>query len=419
LNYGFFLGRIKISPTRFSAATLLLSGTLSVWFLFTNSFNKVFEELLRNQLLLNIGAATFFGTGAFSAIIGSKISEKVDRRKLLFFWIIAGIGSISLLAVVNGVVLSLFSCILLGFSIGFGLPSCMALFAEYTVVEERAKVAGAIIFETFIMLALAVTLTSFLNLGAKGTILFALVFRSISIIPLAIDSCKRENIKARPWGSVFSSRNFVLYLVPWTIFNIIGELDHYVWPKLLVNSVNLAAFDTGIMIQNAGVAVFALVAGFAADRLGRRTPFITSLAVLGISFVLLGLYPLPETIITYLSVSGLAWSFLMVIYLCIVGDLSPAGSREKFYAVGFAIPLIVYMFVRGVIPSIMPSIMTYGAPPQILSPILSIILFLSIIPVLQAKETLSEQKKNERKIKEHIDRIGKVIQESNKDTGSN
>ena len=72
------------------------------------------------------------------------------------------------------------------------------------------------------------------------------------------------------------------------------------------------------------------------------------------------------------------------------------------------------MFVRGIIPAIVPSVMTYGAQPEVLSPILSIILFLSIIPVLQAKETLSEQKKSERKIKNHIEKVGRLVEESKK-----
>lgn len=412
LNIGVPSSRVKINPARFSVVTLLLSGTLSVWFLFTNDFNNVFKELLGNQFLLSVGETAFFGTGALSTIIGSQISDRVDLRKLLFFWIVVGLASIVFLAVAKGVILSFLSCILLGFSIGFGLPSCMALFAEYTAVEKRAKVAGGIVFETFIMLILADITVSSLNLGTTGIILFAIVFRSISIIPLAIDSCKRENIKARSWGSIISYKNYTLYLIPWMIFNIIGELDRYVWPKLLVNPANIAAFNTGRLMEYIGIMVFALVAGFAADRLGRRPPFITSLAILGISFTLLGLYPLPITIMTYLSVTGFAWSFLMVIYLCVVGDLSLAGSREKFYGIAFAIPLAIYMFVRGIVPIIIPSIMTYGAPPQILSPILTIVLFLSIIPVLQAKETLPEQKKNERRIKEYIDKVGKVVQKS-------
>jgi hypothetical protein len=40
--------------------------------------------------------------------------------------------------------------------------------------------------------------------------------------------------------------------------------------------------------------------------------------------------------------------------------------------------------------------------------ILSVILFLSIIPILRAKESVSGQKIRERKMKEHVNKIGKL-----------
>jgi hypothetical protein len=55
-------------------------------------------------------------------------------------------------------------------------------------------------------------------------------------------------------------------------------------------------------------------------------------------------------------------------------------------------------------------------PASSLSLIFSVILFLSIIPILRAKETLSGQKIRERKMKEHVNKIGKLYKSLRKQT---
>jgi hypothetical protein len=48
----------------------------------------------------------------------------------------------------------------------------------------------------------------------------------------------------------------------------------------------------------------------------------------------------------------------------------------------------------------------------IFSTILTIILFGAILPLLYAVETLSESKMRERKLKEHAEKVGKLVEES-------
>jgi membrane protein implicated in regulation of membrane protease activity len=51
-------------------------------------------------------------------------------------------------------------------------------------------------------------------------------------------------------------------------------------------------------------------------------------------------------------------------------------------------------------------------------PVLSIILFLSVLPVLRASETLPQKKQEARKLKDHMDKVRKVIEESRKEQSS-
>jgi hypothetical protein len=89
-----------------------------------------------------------------------------------------------------------------------------------------------------------------------------------------------------------------------------------------------------------------------------------------------------------------------VVYSTIPGDLSSPQDRERFYATIVVLPLSVYGAI-GAIPAI------YGitAPSNIVAPFLGIILFLSVIPIMSAKETLPESKIQKRKVTKHIDKL--------------
>jgi hypothetical protein len=115
----------------------------------------------------------------------------------------------------------------------------------------------------------------------------------------------------------------------------------------------------------------------------------------------------PASVLAYLAISGIAWGFLIVVYLAVPGDLSPPGAREKFYALGIVVPLIIY---GGLVAT--SRLLSITAPAGSVSSILSIILFMSIIPVLRAVETLPETKIVERKLSDHLKKVGKIIKES-------
>ena len=107
--------------------------------------------------------------------------------------------------------------------------------------------------------------------------------------------------------------------------------------------------------------------------------------------------------------SGIAWGFLIAIYITIPGDLAGSGSKEKYYALITIIPLIINMGIPE-----LSDFFEISAPANVLSPIFSITIFLSVIPVLYATETLPQTKIRERKLREHVKRVGKIVQESKK-----
>jgi DHA1 family bicyclomycin/chloramphenicol resistance-like MFS transporter len=151
------------------------------------------------------------------------------------------------------------------------------------------------------------------------------------------------------------------------------------------------------------------VSGFVSDRFGRKPPIITGIVLFGASFALLGIAPSPISVLVQETTFGVAWGFCMVAYFAVPGDLAGAYSGEKYYALYTVLPFISFTATLT-----MPLILGFSAPMSILSPVLSILLFLSVLPVLYASETLPETVLNERRLREHISKIGKIVDESKK-----
>lgn len=399
---------LTISSRRFVAATLLVSGTLAWFFLLNMYLGNILESLTQDSFLVNFGQFLFYAFGVFSAIAGSLINKKIDRRKMLWLWIAFGVISTILLSISQGTIFSLISSILLGLSLGLGLPSSMAFLAESTVIEERGRVAGLTILGTFIMAFLTGAVITFLGSGIVTAIILCTIVRSTSFLTLVLDKCDSKKETEHLRLSKPNYKELIFYLFPWIMFVIAAG---FASNMILAQGTDyLSAISTGKVLRYATIALFSIVWGVTADRIGRKQPIIIGLIILGFSFALLGFAMSPLSVLIYLAMSGIAWGSFFTIYLIIPGDLSIPSSREKFYALGTISPLIIFM---GLSISPISSIFTIISVSAF-SQILSILLFLSIAPVLRAKETLLEFKKRERRMKEHVHKVGKIIHESEK-----
>ena len=396
---------IKISPRKFFAVTILISGTLAWFFLIQMYFFEIFSRYSVDVSWTYFGLFLFYGVGVLSAIIGSSVSEKVNRRKLVFLWIVFGVVVTVSLTMFQGEVFTLIFGVLLGISFGFGFPSCAALLADFTVPEERAKVSGVVILTTFILIALlGMIIIPLLNIGLIGAILVFAALRTFSMIGLALDKCDRKSGKTGSWFSVLKYRGFASYVVPWVLFNAtVGLLS---WWDIPQTSEFVYVTTIGVSLAYVSIAFSGLIAGVVADRFGRRQPIMISFVMLGVSFVLLTFYLTPLILLIYYITYGVAWGFLFTLYLAVPGDLSYSGSKEKFYALGAMMPLIVYMSL-----STASAFINFSVSATFLSGISTIILFLSIIPVHRATETLPEKTIREGKLKEHIRKVAKLKKE--------
>jgi MFS family permease len=321
-----------------------------------------------------------------------------------------GVLTTASLAVFQGTLFALVASIIMGVSLGLGFPSCMALLAECTAVEERARVAGTVLLETFAMVVIAVVAYSILGIGLIGFISLCVAIRSTSYVALILDPCDREQGKMSSWRSIFMHRDFLFYLIPWLMFNIASGSIWLVWSGLPAEYAG--AYNIGTTLHYLGAGVFGLIGGIAADRFGRKQPIVVGMIMLGVSLAFLGLAPSSLSVLVYLTISGIAWGFLIVVYAAVPGDIAFAGAKEKFYALGAVLPFVIYFALSGV-----ADFFNLHPPPNVfssLSSTLSIVLFLSVIPVLRAKETLPESLIRERKLREHVKKVGKLVEESRK-----
>ena len=466
----------RLSTRRLFSVTIIASGTFAWWFLLTLYFENIYSHWIGDQSWIFVLATIFYGSGAISAIPGSLIGERINHKKFLLFYFTVGVLATAFLTVIQNLTLAIISSALLGVSLGLGFPSCLALLYDYASSAERARFAGTIVLETFIMVFLGIVVLSIFDLGVIGIIVIAIMLRSASYLGISFRFCERERAlnylkeqiaefpsearermflreiglgdrtfnaeelvkeaedgttegnrfldmiygsklekskeKSPSWLSILTSKQLFLYLFPWLAFNLAGELVGLIWDWFRSEGASsiMQAYNDGNIVRMAAIALLGPAIGIIADRRGRKSAILFALVILGFSFSFLGLATSELSVFIYTVISGIAWSLLMVSYLALFGDMALSMKAEKYYALGISTPLIAYALVRGILPIL--GIIT--AEAQVLSPILGILIFVSIIPVLYTKETLSKKTIEERELREHLKKMEEIVKESRK-----
>jgi len=403
-----FLAASKTNGRKFVAVALLNIGTLAWFFILIFYISDIFAVMTPNNPIwgLYIGNSLFYGFAIFWSIAISFIGSRINRRYLLFTSIILGIISTALLGLLHGTFFASILSVLMATSLGLGLPSSMALVADYTVVDNRGRVSGIIILGTFVVAFVSMAIIRMLGPDILNLISILVVVRSISLVSLITDKLSRpqktgEKERSLPFDTY---REFLFYLCPWVMFTIASSLAR----SLVIGEEFESAYQLGTNLRWLFIAVFGLAAGFIADRFGRKLPIIFGLATFGIGYILLGFSMSEIGVITYYLLSGITWGLFFVVFLVVPGDLSIPNLREKFYTLGYILP-VTGLLALSVIP--VPNIPDI-LDANLIAQILGVCLFVSMYPVFRAKETLTEKKIREREMREYTKRIGKLIDET-------
>lgn len=405
------LNGVSLLGNRIVLTNIALVANAFIWYYVVLAF---LQDTLGKILLINsttsilIWGVHFFGL-IISALVGALLAKKIERRKLLIIWMMLGvISSLTLFAVAssNVAVTSLIG-FLLGVSLGFGMPSCMSQYTDSIPVESRGRISGITLFASGIGIA-AFSITSSTDLLLLGILLAVFRASSLIILLLTKSSGKTESKKkVSSYRSIVSQKPFILYFVPWLIFSLINYLVAPATP-------NIGSEDTGniAFIQTAFMGLFAVIGGFFLDSVGRKRIAVLGFTLLGLGTAVFGISSTSLPILYFNAViDGIAWGFLLVLFiLTIWGDLSQDSTSEKYYAIGVA-PFFVSKFLELTIGN---SIVTNLNNPSALFSFGAFFLFLAVLPLVYAPETLSEKAMKDRNLKSYTE---KALKQAQKEAG--
>jgi len=399
-----FLKRKNVFPKVPLANTILLVNAFAWYSCVPVVLNEIMEVVAftSNETLM-LYTISFCGA-VISILLGAFLVGWFGRRNLfLLCWTLSGFvcSTIPILPSVMTVMNALIVSLLFSVSFGFGLTAAMASFADSTVPENRAR-SGAIVLLSMFLGTVILRSTMTANIFMDSLILAC--WRALSLIAFVFISLKKVNIDIVTEPSLISilkERSFVLYLIPWTVFSLVNYLAWPINAKVYGEElINISALTESII-----AGAFAIVAGLVSDVMGRKRVILAGFILFGLGYAVIGIYP--SNIISwyfYMVVDGVAWGIISVIFLLTLwGDLAHNKPSEKYYAIGI-LPYSLSSFMRLTVGSF---IVERISPYAIFS-FAAFFLFLAVLPLMYAPETLPEKKIRERELKQYVEKAKKI-----------
>jgi MFS family permease len=306
----------------------------------------------------------------------------------------------------------------LGIVLGFGLPSGFAYFAEHTIIDNRGLVGGVLSFFTLLIFIPAIVLFGTMSLMTNyialalwrtlGLALFWLLTYGKKTIPF-------ETRGQKSFFSILHDKNFLLYLMPWLMFWLVDRSEGFLLRDFLKNSFGLG-FYTFFQLALLVISCFsAFISGVLSDRVGRKRVATSGFISLGLGYAAIGLAP--QSLFSWylwIFAEGIAWGTFFTLFILVLwGDLSGSNLQEKYYVLGnvpFFLTSVIQLFLAPVVALITPSSAFSLA---------AFFLFLAVLPLMYAPETLPEKKIELRRLKGYIEQAKKVRDKYLKKNGAN
>jgi MFS family permease len=296
-----------------------------------------------------------------------------------------------------------------GISFGIGMPSCLAYLAGNTLVESRGRTSALIFaFVNLSAFPLAMVLST-LSLMVSSLALAS--WRAVGLVIFAYSKPSGEQSAPSPRSpniaSVFHDRHFVLYLIPWLMFSIIDALEKVLLKDFIGSEYNALAVATQPII--AGVSM--LIGGLLSDKIGRKRVVMYGFISLGIAYAIIGIAPMLQLAWNiYFVADAVAAGILWIIFIMVLwGDLAPQDSREKYYVVGSLPFLATAAIPSSLIPlsDLLPSTTAFS--------LASFFLFLAVLPLMYAPETLPQKKIELQRLRGYLDQAKKLASKHSKE----
>jgi MFS family permease len=347
-----------------------------------------------------------FGSATISMIIGASMAHKIRRRQFfLMAWTFLGIF-VSIIPVffdIGSFVNVLVVSTLMSASFGLGLPSTLAYFSDVTVAENRSKFAAVVLILDFFA---AFVLKSAMSRSMVANFCILAVWRTAGLIAVPFLSTHdgRDVPLQRTSGiRLVQTRSYMLYLIPWLVFSVVNS---FAW-NIFARSHGEDFVYSWSLIERVVQGVSAAGAGLLADRLGRKRIIMSGLILFGLGYAILGVSPGSMFSWCFFTVAdGIAWGIIFVIFFFTLwGDLAYGRPSENHYAIGI-LPYSLSSFMQVTVASFIADAI---APAAVFS-LAAFFLFLAVMPLMYAPETLPEKKIQERELRVYLEKAKKVKQ---------
>lgn len=410
MSTGLITGKLQKVLTRPALISIFLLTNALVWYSYAivileESIGRMNLSFLPSMLVWG----SHFATLIISALLGAFLTKRLGgRTRFLGIWTLVGaVSSIAPLAVNTGEVWgSLTLGSIFGFCLGFGMPNCTGYFTAQTSVENRGKIAGLI----FLFIGLVIAALD--SLGISGTVpltIFLVVWRGTALLPLSLikPNIEIEQTANQPsYRGMLRQRPFILYFIPWIMFSLLS----YLTTPIQENVLDPTFLSNLLLIENGFSGASAILGGVFMDKVGRKRLAIIGFVILGLSFSILGFFHDPEIWYFHFAITGISWGILYVLFvLTIWGDLSHAAPSDKYYALGvspFFVSKMLELTIRAeIIAAIdVTAIFSFAA----------LFLFLAVLPLIYAPETLSEKIIRTLELQNYIEKAKKEVAKSQK-----
>ena len=383
---------------------VLITSTFVWYFYAFDMLTQSVKQISPGYWELFVIWSSHFGTAVISAFIGASISIRMEKRvRFLYGWLLLEFfASFSNFLLNNPNLLSLlFTSLLIGTSFGLGMPVCMAYFRNSTLPEKRAWLGGLIFFFNgpwYLLLGI----TNVLDITSRTLILAS--WRGLWLLALFLLKPSEQFIyKSKDFSyiEIIRTRDFTFYFIPWWMLCLVNYLN----VPTLIKSFGEDFYRISTLVEGVLAGVFSIIGGYFSDIGGRKRAVILGFTMLGLGYAALGIYP--KSLASwwfYTIVDGVAWGFFHVLFLLTIwGELAHHAPCEKYYALG-GLPFFLSNYLKILIaPYISETFSVYTV-----FSVASFFLFLAVIPLMYASETLPKRKLRERELRSYIEKAKRV-----------
>lgn len=387
---------------------ILVTNTL-LWIMYCFYSLKNISGFTKSSLVIIIAFNLL--TVVLSAFLSSILIQKIKNRfKFIVYWIVVGILLSPITLLIGNV--SFFSTILLasilGFYGGFGFSVVMGYYSATTQKINRAKISGLSVFFVtifFVIMTLGqeYVLSPMVSSGTMFAMISVTICKLVSLIailllkPIESSVSNEETIS---YKAVLKTREVLLYFLLWLMFSVV---NNFVNPILYDSFGNTQFFAQMTMVETVLSGILAILFGFLADRVGRKRLLFIGFVLLGLGYALLGLLSAyPMSLPFYTILDALAWSIFSPIFLLTIwGDIADKRGGEKFYVIG-VLPYLLSNFLQIILGQY--SLISMIDLTTIFT-FVCIFLFIAVIPLFLAPETLPVQDVRELDLRKYYEKV--------------